>query len=89
MDEFKFVMKCFLFATAIVLLSQTKINNETLENKAELFLQDSATAHFIQHSAEGGAKILGQSFETSKAFLKRKMAQAGGSVEPVESEDQF
>jgi hypothetical protein len=87
MDEFKFVMKCFMFATAIVLFSQMKTKDGTLENKAEMFLQDSPTAHFIQQSAEGGAKVLNQTFQTTKSFLKRKMAQAGGSVEPTESND--
>jgi hypothetical protein len=85
MDEFKFVMKCFLFATAIVVFSQVKANDETFENKAQIFLQDSSTAHFIQQSAEGGAKVLNQSFQTAKSFLKQKMAQAGGSTEPSES----
>ena len=85
MDEFKFVMKCFLFATIIVLFSQMKTNDETLETRAEIFLQDSPVAHYIQQSAEGGAKVLNQTFQTAKSFLKRKMAQAGGSVEPSES----
>lgn len=86
MDEFKFVMKCFLFSTLIILFSQIKMNNETLENKAELFLQDSPTAHFIQEtiqqSAEGGAKFLNKAFQTTKFYLKQKMAHAGGSNEP-------
>jgi hypothetical protein len=86
MDEFKFVMKCFLFATTIVVFSQVKTNDETLENKAQIFLQDSSTAHYIQQSAEGGAKVLNQSFQTAKSFLKRKMAQAGGSIEPSDNE---
>lgn len=85
MGEFKFVIKCFLFATAIVIFSRVKINDETLENKAELFLQDSSIAHLIQQSAAGGAKVLNQTFQTTRSYLKRKMAQAGGSVEPLES----
>lgn len=89
MDEFKFVIKCFIFATAIVLFSQTKINGETLENKAEIFLQDSPAAEFIRRSAEGGAQILSQTFEKSKSYIKRKMAQAGESAEPIESESSF
>jgi len=88
MDEFKFVMKCFLFSTLIVLFSQIKMNDETLENRAELFLQDSPTAHFIQEairqSAQGGAKFLNKTFETTKFYLKQKTAHAGGSNEPLE-----
>ncbi len=87
MDEFKFVIKCFLFAATIIMFSHMKINDQTLENKAELFLQDSSIAHLIQQSAAGGAKVLNQTFQTTRSYLKRKMAQAGGSIEPLESKD--
>lgn len=91
MDEFKFVLRCFLFATIIVLFSQVKIHDETLENKASVFLQRSPTAHFIQENielcAEGGARVLDETFQTVRSYLKQKMAQAGGSVEPSKSKN--
>ena len=59
----------------------------TLESKAELFLQQSTVAHYLQQSAEGGARFLNTSYQTSKMYLKKKMAQAGESNEPSESED--
>lgn len=85
MDEFKFVLRCFLFATGIVLFSQVKMNDETLESKAEFFLQDSSTAHYLQQSAAGGAKFLNQSLTQVQSYLKQKMAHAGGSNEPSDS----
>lgn len=85
MDEFKFVVKCFIFATGIVVLSKVKMSNETLESKAEFFLQQSNTAVYLQQSAEGGAVVLNKAFEEIQLYLKQKMAHAGGSNEPSDS----
>jgi hypothetical protein len=89
MDELKFVFRCFLFATGIVLLSQVKMNNETLESKAEFFLQESKTAHYLQQSAAGGVHFLNQSLTQIQSYLKQKMAHAGGSNEPTDSNSNF
>ncbi len=89
MDEFKFVFRCFLFATGIVLFSQVKLNDETLESKAEFFLQESSTAHYLQQSAAGGAKFLNQSLTQIQSYLKQKMAHAGGSNEPSDTNSNF
>lgn len=85
MDELKFVFRCFIFATGIVWFSQVKIGNETLESKAEFFLQDSKTAHYLQQSAEGGVKALNKFVAEAQQYLKQKMAHAGGSNEPSDS----
>ena len=87
MDEFKFVLRCFMFSALIILFSQVKMNDQTLESKAEIFLQDSTTAHFLQQSAEGGAQFLSKTYQTSMTYLKKKMAQAGGSNEPSKYEN--
>ena len=76
MEEFKFVVKCFLFACLIMIFSQTKIQNETLESKASYFLQHSETAYFVRSAAEGGVKILQQGYDVARNFINEKFGQA-------------
>ena len=76
MEEFKFVLKCFLFACLIMIFSQSKIENETLESKASHFLQHSETAYFVRASAEGGVKLLQQGYETTKNFINEKLGHS-------------
>ena len=61
------------------------MNNETLESKAEFFLQESNTAVYLQQSAEGGVKALNKALSEIQLYLKQKMAHAGGSNEPSDS----
>lgn len=63
MEELKFVFKCFVFSCLIVIFSQTRIQGETIENKAFVFLQNSETAHWVRAAAEGGVKIIREGFE--------------------------
>jgi hypothetical protein len=88
MDEFRFVIKCFIFAAALVAFSQVKIENQTLENKAELFLHNSATVDFVQKVADGGVKILNQAVTIGRAYINNKKAERSQSDQPLfESED--
>ena len=66
MDEFKFVIKCFLFACAIVALTQLKTNGLTIEARLENTLTSSTVANFVNQTAEGGVKLFNKSFEVSK-----------------------
>ncbi|MFN3695836.1 MAG: hypothetical protein ACK4VO_00220 [Pseudobdellovibrio sp.] len=72
MEEFKFVLKCFVFACLIMVFSQTKVQNETLENKASHFLQHSELAYFIRSSADGGVKIINQTYEYVRNYVNEK-----------------
>jgi hypothetical protein len=75
MEEFKFVIKCFLFACLIVIFSQTKVQNVTLENKASIFLQHSELAQLIRASADGGVKLILQGYEKTIEFFDEKLGR--------------
>ncbi|MBC7466391.1 MAG: hypothetical protein H7256_10395 [Bdellovibrio sp.] len=94
MDELKFVMKCFLFASLVMVFSQVKSGGLTLESRVEVFLTESTAAHFMQTAAEGGAKVLGEMYETAKNFISNKIGHASSSptmhrpvAEPIEVEE--
>ncbi len=72
MDEFKFVLKCFLISCVIVIFSQTRISGETLENKAFVYLQHSETAHWVRAAADGGIKMIRQGAEITQNFISDK-----------------
>lgn len=72
MDEFKFVLKCFLISCVIVIFSQTQISGETLENKAFVYLQHSDTAHWVRTAADGGIKMIRQGVEITQNFVSSK-----------------
>lgn len=59
-----------------MIFSQSKVQNETLESKASHFLQHSETAYFVRSAAEGGVKILQQSYKTAKNFIDEKLGHS-------------
>lgn len=63
MDEFKFVLKSFFIACLLMLGSQYKINNQTIESHVASFMTVSPVAQGLQKSASGGVKILGETYE--------------------------
>ena len=73
MDEFKFVVKCFLFACLLMNLSQVQTNGITIESKVEVFLTESKAGQFIQEAAVGGVKVLNEAFAFTKAFIAEKI----------------
>lgn len=90
MDELKFVLKCFLFASALMMFSQVKSGGLTLESRVEVFLTESNTAHFLQTAAEGGAKLVAEAYQNAKAFISSKIGHASNEsrrpvAEPIDS----
>ncbi len=79
MDEFKFVLKCFLISCMIVIFSQTRISGETLENKAFVYLQHSDTAHWVRAAADGGIKMIRQGAEITQNFISDKFGSGTSS----------
>lgn len=79
MDEFKFVLKCFLISCVIVIFSQTRIAGETLESKAFVFLQHSETAHWVRAAADGGIKMIRQGAELTQNFISDKFGSGVSS----------
>lgn len=58
MDEFKFVIKCFGFAAAFMVLTQIKTGDTTLEQQIEASLVNSTVSDFINKTADGGVKLI-------------------------------
>ncbi len=73
MDEFKFVLKCFLFACLIMTFSQIENEGVTIESKVEVFLTDSKAAQFMLDAAAGGVKAITEAVVFTKAFVTEKM----------------
>lgn len=86
MDEFKYVIKCFLFAALVMTFSQVETEGITWESKAEVFLTESKAAHFMKEAATGGAHVIKEAFFFSKRFVSEKMNGAS-SKRPTRSED--
>lgn len=86
MDELKYVLKCFLFASLLLMFSQTRVGGLTIESKVEIFLTESSTAHFMQMAAEGGAKALTEFFNSAKAFVSQKIGQNNLKQDPIEDD---
>lgn len=63
MDELKFVLKSFLFACLLMLGSQYKINDQTIESRIASFVTVSPVAVNLNRTAAGGARFLGEVYE--------------------------
>lgn len=83
MEEFKFVLKCFLISCVIVVFSQTRVSGETLENKAFVFLQHSETAQWVRDAANGGIKMIRQGAEITKNFVSDKFGSGGSTQRTI------
>ena len=70
MGEIKFVLKCFFFACLLMLVSQYKISNETIESKVASFSSQSMTAKYVREVAAGGYKALGEMIENVQRTIK-------------------
>jgi hypothetical protein len=58
MDEARFVVKCFLFAAILLVLSQLKTKSGTIETEIQATLMSSQTANLVNKVADGGAKAV-------------------------------
>lgn len=72
MDEFKFVLRCLVFTSLILVVSQYKWNDETLESKAHYYLVDSDIAGRLRESAAGGVLFIKKSGEASYQYIQNK-----------------
>lgn len=72
MDEFKFVFRCLAFTALLLVVSQYKWNNETLESRAQYFLVESNVAEKLRQSAAGGALFIKKSGESAYNFVQTK-----------------
>lgn len=67
MDELKFVLRCFGFAALLLLLTQIKTGNATIEHRIEGSLMNSRTADFVNKVADGGVKLIRDSMVLAQA----------------------
>lgn len=81
MDEFKFVLKCFLFACLLLTLSQLKMNGLTVEARIQNGLLNTTVANFLNQTAAGGVKLIKNISESAQQTVHRWM----NSSAPVES----
>jgi len=58
MDEARFVVKCFIFAALLVMLTQLKTKSGTIESDIQATLVSSQTASLINKVADGGVKAM-------------------------------
>ncbi len=58
MDEFKFVLRCFGFAALIMVLTQIKAGEATIEGHIQASLVNSKVSGFVNKVAEGGVKLI-------------------------------
>jgi hypothetical protein len=72
MEEFKFVLRCLIFTSLLLVVSQYKWNDETLESRAHYFLVESDVAGRLRESAAGGVLFIKKSGENSYNFIKNK-----------------
>lgn len=91
MDEFKFVIRCLFLTAVIMFISQYKLNDETLEAKAQYFFVDSSTAGHLREVAAGGVLFVRNSIEDGATFIKLKMAHndGGDRHEPTRNRDNY
>lgn len=61
MDEFKFVIRCFLFSCLLFSLSQIKADGMTFEARIQNFLVSAPVAEFVNNSAHGAVLLIQKS----------------------------
>lgn len=72
MDELRFVGKCFVFAALILMVSQIKTKNGTIETEIQATLTSSQTAHLVNKVASGGVKAI----KNVSLFIKDKISSS-------------
>lgn len=58
MDEFKFVLRCFAFAALVLVFSQIKAGDTTIEGHIQASLLNSKVSGFVNKVADGGVKLI-------------------------------
>lgn len=81
MGEVFFVIKGFVLTILIAMLLQVKIGNDTLEVRAERWLERSAAGEFITSTAAGGVKAIQRGYRWTRQQI------GGGPAEPETNYD--
>jgi hypothetical protein len=67
-EEIKFIFKCLIFASLVVVFAQTKFQGESLESKAEMYLHQSSVADTLREVAIGGAELAQTAYQKTETF---------------------
>ena len=58
MDEFKFVLRCLAFSIFLLVLTQVKTNDVSLEARIQGALINSQVSDFVNKVSQGGVKLI-------------------------------
>lgn len=75
MDEFKFVLRLFLMACLLVAGTQVKVDHMTVEAHLKQWLVSEPVAQFVNQAAQGGAKLLRESYFKIRNEFDKKNSQ--------------
>ena len=92
MDEFKFVLRCFGFAAILLVLTQIKAGETTIEGHIQASLVSSKVSNFVNKAAEGGVKLIkdgsnyvGETYREWKRSESSQPEKASRKTVPVAS----
>lgn len=74
MEEFKFVMKCFVFTVVLVVLMQVRVGGHSIEAYTFHWLRKSAVSQYVQSAAAGGVMALRNLGGTLKGSVNNAIA---------------
>ena len=81
MDEARFVLKCFVFAALVLMLSQLKTKTGTIETDIQAALVNSKTAEFVNMAADGGVKAIRALAKYAKETYNSDHSEAKNELE--------
>ncbi len=79
MDEFKFVLKCFLFACLVLAVSQVRTSGLTIEARIQNTLLSSSVSNFLNQAAEGGVKLYNKAFDATEMTVNGWLSKHSNS----------
>lgn len=87
MDEFRFVLRCFAFAGLLLVLTQIKTGDVTVEAYIQSSLVNSKVSSFVNKVADGGVKLLKDAGNYAKdTYLDWKKSEISDSTEIITSQ---
>jgi hypothetical protein len=76
MGEIKFALKCLAATALLIMLSQVKVGNSSIEDYAQNWLRSSKVAQFVQNAARGGARLIQDGFQMGTKMISKSEVPA-------------
>lgn len=76
MLELGSLLKSFLLAIMVMLLLQTKVDNQTLESHLNDWARNSWITNYVQGVASGAVVVIQQTAGTAKHFISEKLGHS-------------